>query len=138
MNYRILFIFLLLSSISCGSSKKQEEHKQYSYLRTDNSLFRGKTNRVISEQLLSHHIRLTPPDSCGRQAVLSLTETRLNRTGTDSVFIKQENQLTKKETIDHAVQQSRETTSPVSVPSFVRLAIGMALVYLLLRRDRHP
>lgn len=133
MNYRILFILALLVSFSCGTSKKHREHTLHSYSLTDSSLFRGTANRLISEKLLSRHIRLAAPDSTGKQAIESLTETRLIRTGTDSIFVEQQNKSTQREALDYSMQQTRETTSSVSVHPFIWFSIAVLIVYSILR-----
>lgn len=134
MNYRILFFLVLLFLFSCGTSKKHSEQMRYSYLLTDSSLFRGTGNRVVSEQVLSRHICLAAPDSSGRQAIVSLTETRLVRAETDSIFMEQENKIAEKGIIDHSIQQTRETTPSVPVLPLVWFSIVVLFVYLIFRR----
>ncbi|WP_085537620.1 hypothetical protein [Massilibacteroides vaginae] len=134
MNGRcVLFLLLFLSA--CATGRKQSEHRMQSYLLTDSSLFRGSVNRIVSERLLTRNVRFAPPDSSGKQAVVSVTESHLIRAETDSSVMLRQNKLVEREALESEFQHSREVSPFAVVRPFVWIGLAGLLVFYLFRKN---
>ncbi|MDD4515986.1 hypothetical protein [Massilibacteroides sp.] len=131
MNYVLLFCVLLFSS--CGVPKKTESKAARLRTLTDTSIFRQMANRHVKDLYFIREVRMSPPDSSGKQHISGITETRRIFRETDSLSLLQDHISLNKETEVISIKQ--EPVAVHSFPfrlSFLILAVG--LIYLFRRK----
>jgi len=89
MTYQLTLILSVLIFLSCGSRKRVESGSARLRSFSDTTFFRQTANRFVNDRIVVRDIRLSAPDSSGKQFVIALTETHHDRMETDTLRTEQ-------------------------------------------------